>query len=1142
MTRRFFDWNRPFLPNVSQRIVDESYSKTLNLGKYVFVLSGRRAMRTLEAYLQRAVERKIAAGELDPSWIPPTYTTLGATFERLYQPQYPIANDLTRLYAMRQTIEEYFVIGAKKNWEKLMPKAPDNSQARLKLATTFLKLKNEIDSECSSCQAIASNLQDDLPDEAARWNALDALFKSYTKKLSDVGLMELNEARLSALSAPFSDNDRFDGELCEYRVLGAVDLNEMQKAFFKRLGDRVEFWVFAPEDKSDLFDEFGCVCPEKWSSQEIPLRDEQLFQVDKPSDQGQATAYLARELSKVYDANGKWEYQPIAATSLTIGSPNEEVTPFIEQRMNELGYETIVGEGVSIVNNRVYKILSAVSEYIDTRSFDSFSELLRKPDVEAYITANWSSVTIEKSEDEIEAEARALETENDAIGNEDEESSEISGDVTPKRRAGFGANWIRELDDYRSRFLPTRVTDAWFTYKDADNPKRNRYYSNLRQAAKIFNEALGDFLGRDDSGQPFVRSNIPVDETTDLNKLKLTDALREIETTFTETVRISAAQKTRTMKDWASSISKFLCALYSVSPSSRGHVLDRETKNQIDQFFQALNKTLNALNEIPDSLSSVSKGSEALHVVLSDLSSSRIEPAPGSDLVEIQGVLDLLFDDAPNLILTGFNEGKLPTSQSGDLFLPEEMRSKVGFRDANRLFARDAYLTTALTQSRRNFCVVFGKRTLQDDPCTPSRFVFATDPNVIPARVVKFFDGKNDDLKRLQRRQLDGNGVERVFPKQNESQERVNDEELVKGFAVPDLRLRQGRDSDSFKITRDKLEFSSLNVTDFKTFIESPYRFLLKKAFGLSPARDPFTNELDVANFGTIAHDVLRVFGNSDLRDSRDPNAIGGYLSSQLDKHLEKFVGDYTSPYVKVQIEQVRKRLWAFANWQAEWRKSGAEIKYIEKGPNAGWIEFPIGDGEKPMKIIGRIDRIDYNPKLERWFVFDYKTFDDIKKGKDKSKDKAEQLLIQDTANKLALFTQRPDNTVDKKYRTKTPSGTLKWVDLQLPLYRYIFRQILSEVGIAVGNDKISLGYIILPKSGEVEALGAPWNEEELEEAYEKGRLVVRTLRAICQGVDPIAKADKKLNEEFGPMLNRRKKPKYTDDFAPITQSYMTEG
>ncbi|MBP5620829.1 MAG: PD-(D/E)XK nuclease family protein, partial [Thermoguttaceae bacterium] len=520
---------------------------------------------------------------------------------------------------------------------------------------------------------------------------------------------------------------------------------------------------------------------------------------------------------------------------------------------------------------------------------------------------------------------------------------------------------------------------------------------------------------------------------------------------------------------------------------------DRETESQIEGFFKRFNKALSSLAEIPDELSEKASGAEAIRVVLKQLANERIDPTPESEVVEMQGWLDLLFDDAPNLILTGFNEGTIPTNKSSDLFLPNDTRTQVGLSDSQRLYARDAYLTSALANSRRNMFVVMGRRSLDGDPRLPSRFVFATDREEIPRRVVKYFaQGDSDVLRRLRARQLDADGRVREFPRKleikdvdSETDSSTGDAEIdalnaksaelmreqtrfaTKGFRAPtlDVRAQQAKKS--------RYNLGSINVTDFQTFLDSPYRFFLRKVFGLVAAPPPNTYELDAGKFGTVVHDVLRIFGESELKDSTDEHVIAQKLGDWLDEYAKSFVNDHTSPFVKVQIEQIRDRLRAFARWQAAWRKSGRVIKWVERAPEEQRISCRVG--EKEFWINGRIDRIDYCPAENRWYLFDYKTFDKATAGKTKEKPQASQSIADDVCvrtetGEATLFSSRVGNAVDAKHRAKVKEGEpsaarflaklginlaaddsdsgsydWRWTNLQLPLYRRLFWQIIYE-------------------------------------------------------------------------------------------------
>ncbi len=126
------------------------------------------------------------------------------------------------------------------------------------------------------------------------------------------------------------------------------------------------------------------------------------------------------------------------------------------------------------------------------------------------------------------------------------------------------------------------------------------------------------------------------------------------------------------------------------------------------------------------------------------------------------------------------------------------------------------------------------------------------------------------------------------------------------------------------------------------------------------------------------------------------PNSIRLVLSN---------FGKTPLPAIRVQVEQLRRRLAAFAHWQSQWAAQGWRIEHAEVliGKTAANVagtlrvpECPIGTrsvpdtlaeaqlevDSEPMPLRGKIDRIDINDSLGRCMIFDYKTSDEAKKPK----------------------------------------------------------------------------------------------------------------------------------------------------------------
>ena len=1278
MQRVFFDWSRPFLPQVASFVVstetarlrpqspperahltssDAPQPPSFNLGDLVFVLPGRRAIRTLEAYLQLEVERAIQAGSIAPDWTPPTYLTVGAAPEFLYSQRKRLAARPTRLLCMRRALREFSDAEPVKSRAliKSLP-AESNWAAQLELAQIFVDLADELASENRDFSAVAaSTRRRNLPEETERWESLGQIAALYRKELARFDLTDLNLARTSALlngEIGVSVGGGFEnGASKRYLVVGAVDLNRQQKAIFEALGDRVSFFVFAPESLQDRFDEFGVVVPEAWETAEIPIPDRRFFQVDGPVEQGKAAALLVRELSKVpveNDANGDadgapdWRYEPIPADSLTIGVPDAEVVPFLERSLRDVGYETIRAQGSPATQNRVFQLLRNVADYLETRSFSALEELARRSDVEEYLIRNWRFVSLDDGRsnateaEEAAAEnapsvapGSALDEAEEGVWFDDElppdfgddvpfdEDAELADDVINNETAEnvsaessetsfVPGDWLSEFDRYRATFLPTRVDGRWFEYKNEDAPRQNAEFRLLRKVAILIDRALEPFC---ESGvAPLQREKLaaveptfkrsPVDaQTGKLDALKLDAADFNVDETddvfsgplafakddFAESFRWRTNQRRLPIADWAPILSNFLCKIY---PEPEPGARTSEATAQVDAFFAAINQEFDKFEAIPQELTADATGADAIRTILKELAKTTIPPFPGADVVELQGWLDLAFDDAPNLILTGFNEGIVPSSKSSDLFLPNETRRELGLEDARRRFARDACLTSALAASKRNFFVVLGRRSLQNDPKTPSRFAFATAPENVPPRICRFFAGSgSNDLAELEARQLG-----RPFPKAPLVADAETAETPIQTTSVANAEtvLAVGPTSPSPRPVGFSVPIlrttgpapSKMKVTEFRDFLACPYRYFLRRALNLRAAAPETTAEMNAAAFGTLAHDALRDFGLApEIRDSTDADAISAWLSERLDLVASRYFNELSSPFVRVQIEQIRSRLDAFARWQALWRRSGRQIKFVEASPRSGSITFDVGGG-RPVEIFGRLDRIDYDPKANRWFVFDYKTFDTAKEGRASKEPNTEFAPdVFDDETQTALFTTRLGNVADDKHRRRakprlsaplrtlekfgiapapnleTPpsaaldeaSGpTFDWVDLQLPLYRRFFREILFEYydGARSREDleetKVALGYVVLTKGAKTQAFGGPWTERDLRSADATASRVVRTIRRLWNApIDPNAYLDPN-DPSLGTLLNP-KAPAFSEDLSPITLDYLTD-
>jgi inactivated superfamily I helicase len=397
-----------------------------------------------------------------------------------------------------------------------------------------------------------------------------------------------------------------------------------------------------------------------------------------------------------------------------------------------------------------------------------------------------------------------------------------------------------------------------------------------------------------------------------------------------------AARAAAPLASWCAPVRRLLERAY-------GGTLDPEVEAErvIAAALRAIGAALEELEAVPPALADEdARPHDALRLLLRALRPATVPPAParrGEPTVEALGWLELPLDDAPAMVVTGFNEGRVPRSISGDAFLPDRMRAKLGLPDDAARLARDVYATRVLLAQRADCAFVTGRRAKSGDPLVPSRIAFLVPrdrPEEILARVRRFLP---PDVS--------------PEPAAHEAPDPAH--ALARAEATPAVER--------------------MRVTSFRTFLQSPYLFYLEHVLRLRSVDDR-ARELDPMQFGIFAHDVLQAFGQSDARDSLSAEAIEGCLAEAADRLARERFGAAPLPAVALQLEQLKFRFRRFAARQAWWRASGWRILASEWTPEGG-VPFDVPGAGPPMRLTGRIDRVDVHTD-GRWAILDYKTGD----------------------------------------------------------------------------------------------------------------------------------------------------------------------
>jgi ATP-dependent helicase/nuclease subunit B len=373
--------------------------------------------------------------------------------------------------------------------------------------------------------------------------------------------------------------------------------------------------------------------------------------------------------------------------------------------------------------------------------------------------------------------------------------------------------------------------------------------------------------------------------------------------------------------------------------------------------------------------------------------SPRFDDKP-DDAVELQGWLELLWDDVPHLIVAGMNDGRVPDAVVGDAFLPEALREKLGLKTNAHRFARDAYLLQALAAARSGvrgrLDLLVGKTSASGDPLRPSRLLLQCADADLPERVAFLFGP-----------------VESARP--NPAWRRA-------------WKLKPRTDA--------KIE--KLSVTAFRDYLKCPFRFYLKHGLRMA-AVDPHKAELDAMDFGNLCHGALEAMGQPDspVRDCTDADILRGFLIGELERTARQRYGATPILPLVVQLESARQRLGKLAEIQAQQRAEGWVIERTE-------MKFDLTLEGLPVR--GKIDRIDRNEITGEVRVLDYKTSDKPVNPSVAHYRKAKRNEDLDALPDYARFTLGGEEMV--------------WVDLQLPLY---LEAVAEEFGHSVACGYVNL-------------------------------------------------------------------------------------
>lgn len=400
---------------------------------------------------------------------------------------------------------------------------------------------------------------------------------------------------------------------------------------------------------------------------------------------------------------------------------------------------------------------------------------------------------------------------------------------------------------------------------------------------------------------------------------------------------------------------------------------------------EAVRAAIDELEATPPALLAGLDAAGMLRLVRERVAGESLPSDGPADGIELMGWLEAGVDDAPDLVVTGMNDGIVPEGLVIDPWLPDSARERLGMACARRRQARDAWILHGMVRRKRFLRLVSGRVSADGEPLRPSRLLLGGSGEALARRIAWMAD---DASPRASAARWSG-----AAP-------------LSGQFAAA-------------PVPEGSAAIESVSVTSFRDWFASPALFRLKRdpRLRLEEPRNA-VHELDPMGFGSMVHAVLERWGRDAAARTgagEEPETDAGAIERSVLQALEDMRSQDFVPHVRgafeVQFALAAERLRGFARVQAEWAARGWRVLHAELsfGSVAGWRPSPTV-GATPIRLTGRIDRVDVHPERGH-AALDYKT-------------------AADAADPAAEH-RRKDGT---------------WTDLQLPLYRVLLRSIGIEV------------------------------------------------------------------------------------------------
>lgn len=474
------------------------------------------------------------------------------------------------------------------------------------------------------------------------------------------------------------------------------------------------------------------------------------------------------------------------------------------------------------------------------------------------------------------------------------------------------------------------------------------------------------------------------------------------------------------------------------------------------------------INEVCDAIEQVDRlapdlaAGDALALLEHALRTTESTVGHAPEGIPLFGWLEATAIPAESMIVCGVHGASLPAPPSNRGLLSPAIRERFQLASREQRLARDSFRLAGLVRRFGSRLHVLSPRTsTEGDPLPLPRIVLGarSDERVATVALAEQVDRlaqQSASPRWLVKRSAAAGGSART-----------------RGFAkipTPARVLATGTEGDPLH---------ALSVTDFQSYLSDPWRFWVERVLGLK-APEWGVRELVESRIGKVLHGAWSALAAPALAHEGSESVLADAAHQALDRAMAAELDSTTAEWpaaVQVQARRLHERVKWLARLEASQRAAGwfaAEAEWSIVGPSS-WCEaapiLELGPGEPPMPLKGRVDRIEVNAASGAWRVLDLKS------------------------RGMAV------TPAESHFKGKTER---KWLDLQLPLYRFL----LSRDGV-----QPQVGYMNLPADGRGAHVAMAdradgWDESVFDAAVEEARRVVRALRTQAI-VEPTAAVKK---------------------------------